>query len=257
MGARGRYDDFGWDYEAWNPGSGRETAWYLRHAREAGGKVLELACGTGRLVAALAEDGHEVVGLDLSPAMLDRARERVAALPPEVRARIRLVRADMADFHLDERFALAVIADNSFREVETREALLRCLRCVRMHLAPGGRLLVTERRFDPGLYSDGVREHPFGEPMPHPETGEPVRRRVRVRYDAAAGRIEGEMTYRIARPGGRVEETTYPYSGPVLDPDGYRALFGEAGFEARLCVGYEEREDDGAEPMLCFVLGVS
>ena len=45
----------------------------------------------------------------------------------------------------------------------------------------------------------------------------------------------------------------FPYGGPVLLPADYRALFDEAGFRVRLFVGYEEREDDGQDPILCFV----
>ena len=47
------------------------------------------------------------------------------------------------------------------------------------------------------------------------------------------------------------------FESPVFTPPEYEALFAEAGFESRLFVGYEEREDDGAEPMLCFVCGVN
>ena len=249
-----RYERFGWDYADVNPLSDHEAAWYRRHARESAGKVLELACGTGRLLVALAGDGHRVTGLDLSETMLGLARERIAGLPADARDRVTLVRADMAGFRLSSRFALAVIADNSFREVESREGLRRCLLRVRDHLVPGGRLLVTERRFDPSLYRGGVREIPLGEPVPHPVTGEAVRRRIRVRYDAGAGRIEGEMTYRVERAGGGREEETFRFGGPVFTPDEYRALFEEADYEVRLRVGYEDREDDGVEPMLCFVL---
>ena len=48
------------------------------------GPVLDLACGTGRLTIPLLRDGHTVVGLDRSHAMLERARARVAKLPFEV-----------------------------------------------------------------------------------------------------------------------------------------------------------------------------
>ncbi|MHC4473952.1 MAG: class I SAM-dependent methyltransferase, partial [Planctomycetota bacterium] len=96
-----RYERFGWDYHDINPLAEREVAWYRRHARESGGPVLELACGTGRLLRALAEDGHDVTGLDLSKAMLALAREHAAGAPAEVRERIRLVKGDMADFALE------------------------------------------------------------------------------------------------------------------------------------------------------------
>ena len=49
-----RYELFGWDYPIQAPLSDEEVAWYLKFARETGGPVLELACGTGRLLCRLA-----------------------------------------------------------------------------------------------------------------------------------------------------------------------------------------------------------
>src|SRR5215204_5377235 len=54
-------------------------AFYRDLARRTGGPILELACGTGRLTVPLASDGHEVVGLDASPAMLRAARDKADA----------------------------------------------------------------------------------------------------------------------------------------------------------------------------------
>ena len=57
-------------------------------------RILEPFCGTGRILIPLAEDGHEMVGLDQSEQMLDRARTKIAELPPAVGKRITLIRAD-------------------------------------------------------------------------------------------------------------------------------------------------------------------
>jgi len=144
-----RYELFGWDYEIVNPLTAEEVGWHATWARRTGGPLLGLACGTGRLLCRLAEAGFEVVGLDLSNTMLRLARRNAAKLPPAARGRVRLVKADMSDFDLGRKFRLVFIADNSFRELNTRREMLACLSCIRRHLAPGGRLLITERRLDP------------------------------------------------------------------------------------------------------------
>jgi len=113
-----RYELFGWDYDHFNPLAEREVAWYQQFAEKSGGPVLELACGTGRLLARLAGAGLEVTGQDLSEAMLAQARRRVEALPADIRGRVRLEKADMCNFDLGRTFAMAMIADNSFRELE-------------------------------------------------------------------------------------------------------------------------------------------
>ncbi len=53
-----RYELFGWDYEHHSPLSKREVAWYKRFAHRIGGPVLELACGTGRLLILIAKEGY-------------------------------------------------------------------------------------------------------------------------------------------------------------------------------------------------------
>ncbi|MCP4641528.1 MAG: class I SAM-dependent methyltransferase [bacterium] len=60
-----RYDLFGWDVAEHNPLSEEEVAWYLHYARATGGPVLDLACGTGRLLYRMAEEGCPATGLDL------------------------------------------------------------------------------------------------------------------------------------------------------------------------------------------------
>jgi SAM-dependent methyltransferase len=253
VGDLGRYERFGWDYETFNPLEERAVAWYLRHAREVGGPVLEVACGTGPLLAELARDGHEVVGLDLADSMLALARRRIAGLPDHARGRVTLARADMCDFRLEGSFALALVADNSLREAGTRADVARSLACIRRHLRPEGRLLVTERRFDPSRYPGGEAVWPYGEPLVDPETGSRVQRRIHVRLDEEARELHGVMTYRTTDREGVTTTEDFPFWSPILAPADYAAMFEAAGFTSRLCVGYEDRPDDGRDPMLCFV----
>jgi SAM-dependent methyltransferase len=101
-----------------------------------GGPILELACGTGRLTIPLALDGHEVVSLDASHAMLRSAREKADAECVE----ITFVHADMRSFAHDRRFALVIISCNSLAHLTTNEELKWCLHGVAKHLVPGGLL---------------------------------------------------------------------------------------------------------------------
>ena len=243
MPSSARYDRFGWDYERFNPLEKRALAWYRWHALRTGGPVLELACGTGRLLAALAADGHEVVGLDGSDAMLQHARRRLGEAAT-------LVRGDMRAFEVDRSFALVIVADNALREIETEEGILACLRCVRRHLRPDGRLLVTERRFVPDRYPDRELEHPWAAAGRDPATGKAWERRVRVRLAPDGRRLLGVMTYRLV---GSSREVDLPFESLVLHPEDYRRLFAAGGFDCEPFVGYEARADDGVDPILCFV----
>lgn len=113
---------------------------YLDFSRRAGGPVLELGCGTGRLLLPLAQAGYEVVGLDRSAVMLARAEARLAAAG--LADRITLIQADMTDFHLGRSFGLIIFALNTFMHLSAQADQIAALTCVRRHLRPGGLLIL-------------------------------------------------------------------------------------------------------------------
>jgi len=121
-----------------------DAVFYRDLARETGGPVLELGCGTGRVLLPIAGDGIRCVGLDTSQAMLDKLR---AKQPP---ANLRLVVAPMQDFDLGpERFRLIFAAFRPLQHLYTVEQQLACLTCVRRHLAPDGRFAFDVFQPDP------------------------------------------------------------------------------------------------------------
>lgn len=115
---------------------------YLALAAERPGRVLELGCGTGRVLLPLARAGHPVTGVDSAPAMLALARRKLSRESEAVRARVRLVEGDMRDLRLDERYDLALLAANSIILLDGADEQRRLVAGVREHLAPGGRFVV-------------------------------------------------------------------------------------------------------------------
>ena len=109
---------------------------FVDMAKAAGGPVLEVCCGNGRLLVPAARAGIDIDGLDLSPEMLAGLRAKLAAAG--VRAGVH--EGDMADFALPRRYALVFVAFNSFLHNLTQAEQIATLRCCRAHLAPGGRL---------------------------------------------------------------------------------------------------------------------
>jgi SAM-dependent methyltransferase len=105
-------------------------------ASKRGGSVLELACGTGRLIIPLTLDGHEVVGLDSSPTMLAAARQKAQAAG----ARATWLQGDMPSFDLRRRFDLIIVSCNSLAHMLTSEALVGCLQLIGRQLEPWGTL---------------------------------------------------------------------------------------------------------------------
>lgn len=106
---------------------------YTALAAEQGGRILEVACGTGRVLVPLARAGFDVVGVDVSPHMLDVCRAKLG------NASAQLVEADMRSFHLpDAPFDLAIVAVKSFAYLVERHEQLQCLRTIAAHLRAGG-----------------------------------------------------------------------------------------------------------------------
>ena len=248
-----RYEQFGWDYELFNPLWDKEVRWYLDWVRRTGDPVLELACGSGRMLVEFAKAGYDVVGIDLSEKMLGLTEIRIRELPRDVQNRIHFYRYDMVDFNVGREFGMVVIGDNSFRELKTREQQLSCLQFVRKHLNRDGKLLMTERRFDAGLFLDGKREYPWTEAIVHPDTGDMVSRKVEVTLDSDRKWVRGMMTYRMVSDDGTERLKEFRFDAPVMNVEDYLELFQEAGFKTQVYVGYKEKDDDGVDPVLCFV----
>lgn len=114
-----------------------DVAPLLACMRAAGGRVLEVCCGNGRLLLPAVEAGVACDGLDVDRRMLDDLRAKLAARGLDAS----LVEADMRDFDLPRRYALIVIAFNSFLHNLTQEDQLATLRTCLGHLEPGGRLV--------------------------------------------------------------------------------------------------------------------
>ncbi len=117
-----------------------DVSLYLNFAELSGGPLLELACGSGRLLVPLAREGYELTGVDSSRRMLDIAQH--ALEQAEVAEQCTLVQANMSTMSLGQQFRMAFIALGSFGHVCTRQEQRQTLAAVRDHLAAGGRFIL-------------------------------------------------------------------------------------------------------------------
>jgi SAM-dependent methyltransferase len=185
-----------------------DVDFYVARAREARGPVLELGCGTGRILIPSALAGAEITGLDLSDLMLAACRRKAEALPAQARSRVTLVEGSMTAFDLGRRFALITIPFRAFSHLITVDEQLACLRCVHRHLEPEGLLIfdVFEPRLDRILDPKWREEQEDFPEAPLPD-GRTVRRTSRdpgVNFGAQT--IQVEFHYYIRDAAGNVSD---------------------------------------------------
>lgn len=176
-------------------------------ARRTGGPIVELAVGSGRIAVPLAEDGHHVVGVDLDPAMLARARARLSTAGARARSRLELVEGDLADAHANAAvrasgpYQLAILALNSILILNTPERQRAALRSMAGLLAPGGLAVVDTwipipadlTAFDGRLSLDWLRTDP--------ETGNEVAKQSAAWFDPVARVVTLVTLFDEGRPG--------------------------------------------------------
>ena len=116
-----------------------DVSFYLKEAQKSRGKVLELACGTGRIYLELLKKGVDAYGIDIAGKMLESLREKAGSmgLKPAVK------KADMRTFRFSHKFSLIIIPFRSFLHNLTQDDQIKTLRNIRRHLKPGGRLALN------------------------------------------------------------------------------------------------------------------
>jgi len=117
----------------------KDLSFYTDITKNIEGKVLEVACGSGRIYLELLQAGIDIHGIDLSEKMLDGLKSKAAMmnLKPKVS------QADMRNFSLDETFEMIIMPGRSFIHNITTDDQLSTLKCCRNHLVEGGSLVMN------------------------------------------------------------------------------------------------------------------
>lgn len=210
---------------------------YLALAGRAEGPILELAVGTGRLAIPLAEAGHQVTGVDLDPAMLDRARER--ARETGAADRLTLVEADIVGLRLTDatRFGLAFIALNSLLVLPTRAAQRAALRALADHLAPGGLAVVDVWLPDADDLARFDGRVTLYWPRVDPETGALVTKAGSAQHDAAGGTVTLTTIFEEGKQGGTTRRWVRRDRLRLVSADELRGFAEEAGLSVEVIAG--------------------
>lgn len=197
-------------YHAHNQRNLEDLPFWLDLAEKWGDPVLELGCGTGRILLPLANAGHLVYGLDSDPDMLEFLRIHT---PSHLAPQIKLIQGDMADFSLDAKFPLIILPCNTYSTLPqtTRIALMDH---IRQHLLPGGAFAVSMP--NPSLLKrlPKLAEPEIEDTFPHPLDGEPVQ--VSSAWQKTNTWVEITWIYDHLLVNGEVERTVYQVTQQII-----------------------------------------
>jgi SAM-dependent methyltransferase len=175
-----------------------------------GARVLELGCGAGRVLFALAQQCEWAVGLELDPGLRSLAASRIAATAPRVGSNITLHAGDMRKFDLGCTFDRILIPHSGLYCLLTDDEIGDALRSIVRHLAPGGALLVDAYAAED--FHDDTRPADLAEDDLVPVTTVEVDDRTwdvfeRSRWDRPGQRIDATYLHVPREAGAAIEIT--------------------------------------------------
>jgi SAM-dependent methyltransferase len=219
-----------------------DIEFFVDEALAANGPVLEVGCGTGRILIPTARAGVPITGLDGSGAMLARCREKLAQEPEKVQKLVHLVQSDMRAFELGKTFALATFPFRPFQHLLTVDDQLKCLTTIHSHLEPEGRLILD--LFNPSL--DYLANRPIGLEMPEGPAatlpdGRTLERSFKVvDHDRFEQVNDLELIYNITYPDGRKERSVHAFTMRYFFRYEVEHLLARTGFVVdQLYAGYD------------------
>ena len=233
-----------------------DVQFWVDEAKAADGDVLEIGCGTGRVLMPTAAEGIAIDGVDASPAMLRVLRIKLAE-EPELKEKVRLFAGDMRGFALGKRYALVTMPFRPMQHLYAIDDQLAALVTAKRHLADEGQLIFDV--FDPKLdrLVGGVGDEVEDLRFPDPDGGnsEVVRSFAKHGVDVHAQIFWGEMIYRHLRDGEVVLERREPFQMGWYTYAQCRLLLRLAGLTVIAEYGDFDRRAIGEGGNMIFVAG--
>ncbi|NJN15042.1 MAG: class I SAM-dependent methyltransferase [Oscillochloris sp.] len=252
------YDPFARYYDADFRDYHDDLPFFREMARRTGGPILELMCGTGRVMLPLVADGFNVTGIDISPTMLELARANLAETDPnDISNRATFIEADVRTVELPSgHFNLIFVAVNSFMHLETVADQLATLSNARRALSRRGLLIVDLFNPDPTAIMREDNRLVFD--REYTLDGKHVQKFIAIDSDAAAQLSYVTYLYDETDAAGNLSRRTMRFTMRWLYRYELEHLLARAGFSIRAIYGsYDLDEYHSSSPRLIAVAAPS
>lgn len=234
-----------------------DLPFYLNLAKQTGGPVLELACGTGRVLLPIARQGIAIHGVDNSVPMLAELEKKLEREPKDVRELVSTVHADIRSFRSNQRYPLVTIPFRPMQHMYTVQDQINTLKTAAFHLEPEGVLAFDVFYPKYEMIFSGIESEILDfewTPQANPDI---IMRRFFKKHtvDKIGQTFTASFIYRTYREGKLVKEGTEPLKMSWYTYPHLRALFLLAGLEVKEEYGSFDLTplDNNAEQMI-FVL---
>ncbi len=202
-----------------------DLEYWISNARAQGSPLLELGCGSGRVLLPLAQAGFNITGLDNDPAMLSSLNRNI---PDKLRQQVSLIEGDISGFSLPDRFNLIYSPCNTFSYLPLPSAI-SALDCIYAHLHPEGLLLLDLPNPD-FLFDSPIDPYEPVDSFLEPVSRLPVQVYADQQIHDDNCQVDVLWHYDELHPDGFVQRFDYPITYYMRLPDVLEPLLAGAGF---------------------------
>lgn len=227
-------------YDAENADKTDDLEMYSRLAAENEGEILDVGCGTGRVLLHLARQGRRVRGIDDDRAMLDRLEAKLKRAP-QLRDQVSYVHGDILDHHWHQSFRLILLTYNALMHFHEQAEQIELLSRLRARLAGGGLLVIDLPNAGPAFAAEDSDSLTYERSFLDYETGHLIMLQSINFLDRAAQMLTVEWIYDEIDGSGAVKRLIAPHKLRYFFLPELQLLLERAGFIVRAVYG----EPDG------------
>ncbi|MDD5529438.1 MAG: class I SAM-dependent methyltransferase [bacterium] len=236
-----------------------DIEFYLSQIDKKVHNILELGCGTGRVLIPLAKKGVNITGIDYSPAMITECLRKIKK--QELTGKANAIMGNICDFKLDKTFDMIIASFRVIQALETIAELHNCLNCIKKHLSAGGFCILNV--FNPSLSKEemGKSWRKEGETFCWEKIDSKTGHKIihfdeRQKIDPGNQVLYPTMIYRVYDGDKLINEVRQDIVMKYYYPEEFESIIVNAGFEIQEKYGGYHGEKYGQGKELVIKFGV-